>query len=206
MSSGGGRSADARRPFSSVAVPPPPPAIFFPPSLLPPTPPPPLLHMPLLALTVSGSLGRHYIAMFEATQNVMLKPAESWREALLDTRVMDLFFTVSDLPPPPPHPSPAHVPLLSDAPLDMSRVWLLSVIFFGFVLVVYFFFFFLFGLCCKLESFLFVFFVFLLVLLHISASLDHTLTCPMNARYFQSPAFTSTTSAFRIFIFFFLSR
>uniref|UniRef100_A0A3Q3JYA9 Exportin-4 n=1 Tax=Monopterus albus TaxID=43700 RepID=A0A3Q3JYA9_MONAL len=41
-----------------------------------------------------GSLGRHYIAMFEATQNVMLKPTESWREALLDTRVMDLFFTV----------------------------------------------------------------------------------------------------------------
>lgn len=62
--------------------------------------------MLLLALTVSGSLGRHYIAMFEATQNVMLKPTESWREALLDTRVMDLFFTVSDLPrrrtPPPP--------------------------------------------------------------------------------------------------------
>lgn len=56
--------------------------------------------MLLLALTVSGSLGRHYIAMFEATQNVMLKPTESWREALLDTRVMDLFFTVSDLPPP----------------------------------------------------------------------------------------------------------
>lgn len=77
--------------------------------------------MLLLALTVSGSLGRHYIAMFEATQNVMLKPAESWREALLDTRVMDLFFTVSDLPP-PPHPSPAHVPLLSDAPLNMSYV------------------------------------------------------------------------------------
>ncbi|XP_028847958.1 exportin-4 isoform X1 [Denticeps clupeoides] len=40
------------------------------------------------------NLGRHYIAMFEATQNVMLKPPESWREALLDTRVMDLFFTV----------------------------------------------------------------------------------------------------------------
>ncbi|KAK2850201.1 hypothetical protein Q7C36_008984 [Tachysurus vachellii] len=39
-------------------------------------------------------LGRHYIAMFEATQNVMLKPTESWREALLDHRVMDLFFTV----------------------------------------------------------------------------------------------------------------
>lgn len=75
-------------------------------SSLPPPPPPPLLHMLLLALTVSGSLGRHYIAMFEATQNVMLKPTESWREALLDTRVMDLFFTVSDPPrrrtPPPP--------------------------------------------------------------------------------------------------------
>ncbi|KAJ8253441.1 hypothetical protein GJAV_G00213000 [Gymnothorax javanicus] len=47
----------------------------------------------LLALT-GGSLGRHYIAMFEATHNVSLKPTESWREALLDTRVMDLFFTV----------------------------------------------------------------------------------------------------------------
>ncbi|XP_062390463.1 exportin-4 isoform X2 [Sardina pilchardus] len=40
------------------------------------------------------NLGRHYIAMFEATQNVMLKPTETWRDALLDTRVMDLFFTV----------------------------------------------------------------------------------------------------------------
>ncbi|XP_072542133.1 exportin-4 [Salminus brasiliensis] len=40
------------------------------------------------------NLGRHYIAMFEATQNVMLKPTETWREALLDHRVMDLFFTV----------------------------------------------------------------------------------------------------------------
>ncbi|XP_056284832.1 exportin-4 [Pseudoliparis swirei] len=40
------------------------------------------------------NLGRHYIAMFEATQSVTLKPTESWREALLDTRVMDLFFTV----------------------------------------------------------------------------------------------------------------
>ncbi|XP_071392268.1 exportin-4 isoform X2 [Centroberyx affinis] len=40
------------------------------------------------------NLGRHYIAMFESTQNVTLKPTESWREALLDTRVMDLFFTV----------------------------------------------------------------------------------------------------------------
>ncbi|XP_017560092.1 exportin-4 [Pygocentrus nattereri] len=40
------------------------------------------------------NLGRHYIAVFEATQNVMLKPTESWREALLDNRVMDLFFTV----------------------------------------------------------------------------------------------------------------
>uniref|UniRef100_A0A671P5Z0 Exportin-4 n=1 Tax=Sinocyclocheilus anshuiensis TaxID=1608454 RepID=A0A671P5Z0_9TELE len=36
----------------------------------------------------------HYIAMFEATQNVMLKPTASWRETLLDHRVMDLFFTV----------------------------------------------------------------------------------------------------------------
>ncbi|KAJ4933592.1 hypothetical protein JOQ06_030418 [Pogonophryne albipinna] len=50
--------------------------------------------MLLLALTDGGSLGRHYIAMFEATQNVMLKPTETWREALLDTRVMDLFFTL----------------------------------------------------------------------------------------------------------------
>lgn len=49
-----------------------------------------------LALTVGGSLGRHYITMFEATQNVMLKPTESWREALLDTRIMDLFLTVSN--------------------------------------------------------------------------------------------------------------
>ncbi|XP_077436841.1 exportin-4 isoform X2 [Vanacampus margaritifer] len=40
------------------------------------------------------NLGRHYIAMFEAVQNVTLKPTETWREALLDTRVMDLFFTV----------------------------------------------------------------------------------------------------------------
>ncbi|XP_008429806.1 exportin-4 [Poecilia reticulata] len=40
------------------------------------------------------NLGRHYIAMFEATQNVTLKPTESWREALLDTRVMDLFFSI----------------------------------------------------------------------------------------------------------------
>lgn len=40
------------------------------------------------------NLGRHYIAMFEATQNVTLKPTEAWRDALLDTRVLDLFFTV----------------------------------------------------------------------------------------------------------------
>uniref|UniRef100_A0A3P8QAJ3 Exportin-4 n=1 Tax=Astatotilapia calliptera TaxID=8154 RepID=A0A3P8QAJ3_ASTCA len=53
-----------------------------------------LLFMLLLALTGGDSLGRHYIAMFEATQNVTLKPTETWREALLDTRVMDLFFTV----------------------------------------------------------------------------------------------------------------
>lgn len=50
----------------------------------------------LLRLTLTEvSLGRHYIAMFEATQNVMLKPTDSWRETLLDHRVMDLFFTVS---------------------------------------------------------------------------------------------------------------
>lgn len=41
------------------------------------------------------SLGRHYIAMFESSQNVLLKPTESWRETLLDRRVMELFFTVS---------------------------------------------------------------------------------------------------------------
>lgn len=42
-------------------------------------------------------LGRHYIAMFESSQNVMLKPTESWRETLLDSRVMELFFTVSSI-------------------------------------------------------------------------------------------------------------
>ncbi|RXM29621.1 Exportin-4 [Acipenser ruthenus] len=41
-----------------------------------------------------GLLGRHYIAMFESSQNVMLKPTESWRETFLDSRVMELFFTV----------------------------------------------------------------------------------------------------------------
>ncbi|KAL6484822.1 hypothetical protein MHYP_G00068670 [Metynnis hypsauchen] len=50
--------------------------------------------MMLLLTLTEMSLGRHYIAVFEATQNVMLKPTESWREALLDHRVMDLFFTV----------------------------------------------------------------------------------------------------------------
>uniref|UniRef100_A0A3B5MLB3 Exportin-4 n=1 Tax=Xiphophorus couchianus TaxID=32473 RepID=A0A3B5MLB3_9TELE len=53
-----------------------------------------LLLLLLWALTGGGPLGRHYIAMFEATQNVTLKPTESWREALLDTRVMDLFFSI----------------------------------------------------------------------------------------------------------------
>lgn len=33
--------------------------------------------------------------MFESSQNVLLKPTESWRGALLDGRVMELFFTVS---------------------------------------------------------------------------------------------------------------
>ena len=33
--------------------------------------------------------------MFESSQNVLLKPTESWRETLLDSRVMELFFTVS---------------------------------------------------------------------------------------------------------------
>lgn len=51
----------------------------------------------MLVTLTKMPLGRHYIAMFEATQNVMLKPTESWREALLDHRVMDLFFTVSTL-------------------------------------------------------------------------------------------------------------
>ncbi|XP_048653674.1 exportin-4-like, partial [Marmota marmota marmota] len=32
--------------------------------------------------------------MFESSQNVLLKPTESWRETLLDSRVMELFFTV----------------------------------------------------------------------------------------------------------------
>ncbi|MBN3291156.1 XPO4 protein, partial [Polypterus senegalus] len=32
--------------------------------------------------------------MFESSQNVMLKPTESWRETILDSRVMELFFTV----------------------------------------------------------------------------------------------------------------
>uniref|UniRef100_A0A3B4ULD5 Exportin-4 n=1 Tax=Seriola dumerili TaxID=41447 RepID=A0A3B4ULD5_SERDU len=36
----------------------------------------------------------HILSLSGATQNVTLKPTESWREALLDTRVMDLFFTV----------------------------------------------------------------------------------------------------------------
>ncbi|MFT7818260.1 exportin-4 isoform X1 [Arapaima gigas] len=48
----------------------------------------------LLLALIPVALGRHYIAMFESSQNVTLKPTESWRETLLDTRVMDLFFTV----------------------------------------------------------------------------------------------------------------
>lgn len=43
--------------------------------------------------------------MFESSQNVLLKPTESWREALLDSRVMELFFTVS-----PAFPSPGEGP------------------------------------------------------------------------------------------------
>ncbi|KAL0622513.1 Exportin-4 [Plecturocebus cupreus] len=39
------------------------------------------------------NLGRHYIAVFESLQNVLLKPTESWQETLLDSRVMELFFT-----------------------------------------------------------------------------------------------------------------
>uniref|UniRef100_A0A3B3TI72 Exportin-4 n=1 Tax=Poecilia latipinna TaxID=48699 RepID=A0A3B3TI72_9TELE len=38
---------------------------------------------------------QRYLALAnQATQNVTLKPTESWREALLDTRVMDLFFSI----------------------------------------------------------------------------------------------------------------
>lgn len=59
----------------------------------------------LLLAFIPAALGRHYIAMFESTQNVTLKPPESWREALLDTRVMDLFLTVS---PPPYNPALTH--------------------------------------------------------------------------------------------------
>uniref|UniRef100_G1Q2X2 Exportin-4 n=1 Tax=Myotis lucifugus TaxID=59463 RepID=G1Q2X2_MYOLU len=40
------------------------------------------------------NLGRHYIAMFESSQNVLLRPTEFWRKALLDSRVLELFFTV----------------------------------------------------------------------------------------------------------------
>uniref|UniRef100_A0A667ZKJ6 Exportin-4 n=1 Tax=Myripristis murdjan TaxID=586833 RepID=A0A667ZKJ6_9TELE len=36
----------------------------------------------------------HILSFSKSAQNVTLKPTESWREALLDTRVMDLFFTV----------------------------------------------------------------------------------------------------------------
>ncbi|KAJ0005953.1 hypothetical protein NQD34_015847 [Periophthalmus magnuspinnatus] len=36
----------------------------------------------------------HILSLRHATQNVTLKPSESWREALLDTRIMDLFFAV----------------------------------------------------------------------------------------------------------------
>uniref|UniRef100_A0A674PNH5 Exportin-4 n=1 Tax=Takifugu rubripes TaxID=31033 RepID=A0A674PNH5_TAKRU len=42
-----------------------------------------------------SSVFQRYLALANhATQNVMLKPTETWREALLDTRIMDLFFTV----------------------------------------------------------------------------------------------------------------
>ncbi|KAG9349710.1 hypothetical protein JZ751_028158 [Albula glossodonta] len=42
-----------------------------------------------------SSVFQRYLALAnQSTHNVTLKPTESWREALLDTRVMDLFFTV----------------------------------------------------------------------------------------------------------------
>uniref|UniRef100_A0A8C4X5E7 Exportin-4 n=1 Tax=Erpetoichthys calabaricus TaxID=27687 RepID=A0A8C4X5E7_ERPCA len=40
------------------------------------------------------ALANQVLTMFESSQNVMLKPTESWRETLLDSRVMELFFTV----------------------------------------------------------------------------------------------------------------
>ncbi|VTJ90359.1 Hypothetical predicted protein [Marmota monax] len=48
----------------------------------------------MLTVEVLQEFSRHYIAMFESSQNVLLKPTESWRETLLDSRVMELFFTV----------------------------------------------------------------------------------------------------------------
>uniref|UniRef100_A0A2K5XRW1 Exportin-4 n=1 Tax=Mandrillus leucophaeus TaxID=9568 RepID=A0A2K5XRW1_MANLE len=40
------------------------------------------------------ALANQVLTMFESSQNVLLKPTESWRETLLDSRVMELFFTV----------------------------------------------------------------------------------------------------------------
>ncbi|XP_078736435.1 exportin-4 [Lampetra fluviatilis] len=40
------------------------------------------------------NLGRHYMALLEASQNVMLKPTASWRDSLLNARVLELFFQV----------------------------------------------------------------------------------------------------------------
>ncbi|KAG5204194.1 hypothetical protein JEQ12_002170 [Ovis aries] len=42
-----------------------------------------------------SSVFQRYLALANhSSQNVLLKPTESWREALLDSRVMELFFTV----------------------------------------------------------------------------------------------------------------
>ncbi|CAN0300704.1 unnamed protein product [Lampetra fluviatilis] len=48
----------------------------------------------ILARRCDASLGRHYMALLEASQNVMLKPTASWRDSLLNARVLELFFQV----------------------------------------------------------------------------------------------------------------
>ncbi|KAJ3592518.1 hypothetical protein NHX12_007645 [Muraenolepis orangiensis] len=58
---------------------------FLPPNHILSVPKPRLLIGPR-SLSIQ-SHRRHYMAMLESTQNVSLKPTESWREALLDTRV-----------------------------------------------------------------------------------------------------------------------
>uniref|UniRef100_UPI00358FA5D2 exportin-4 isoform X2 n=1 Tax=Myxine glutinosa TaxID=7769 RepID=UPI00358FA5D2 len=40
------------------------------------------------------NVGRHYTALLESAQDVMLKPTDGWREMLLNPRVIDLFFKV----------------------------------------------------------------------------------------------------------------